>query len=163
MSFPGPPSVAWARRVMPNTSGERLAKSGLLTDTEFSPNLDHAAKIEFFKSLTLFSVPARANEAFGLYVIEAMAAGVPVAQPRFAAFPELIEKTGGGIVFEGHDANSLSNALHELLSNPERAQALGKAGQVSVFRDFSAKKMAAEMRHVFASVVSSESRQAATR
>ena len=142
---------------------DRLAKSGLLTDTEFSPNVDHAAKIEFYKALTLFSVPARANEAFGLYVIEAMAAGIPVVQPRFAAFPELIEKTGGGIVFEGHDANSLSNALQELLSNPERARAFGKAGRVSVFRDFSANKMAAEMRHVFASVVKSENRQAESR
>jgi glycosyltransferase involved in cell wall biosynthesis len=146
-----------------NTLRERLAKSGLLNDAEFFPNLDHAAKIEFFKSLTLFSVPARANEAFGLYVIEAMAAGIPVVQPRFAAFPELIEQTGGGIVFEGHDAKSLSNALQEMLSNPERAEAFGRAGQISVFRDFSAKKMAAEMRKCFASVEKNESRQALSR
>jgi glycosyltransferase involved in cell wall biosynthesis len=35
-------------------------------------------------------VPATYGEAFGLYVIEALACGVPVVQPRSGAFPELI-------------------------------------------------------------------------
>jgi glycosyltransferase involved in cell wall biosynthesis len=139
------------------TLRERVGQAGLLTEVEFLPNLDHAAKIDFFKSLTLFTVPARANEAFGLYVIEAMAAGVPVVQPRFAAFPELIEKTGGGVVFDGHDVISLTNALQEMLAHPEQARNLGETGHAAVFRDFSAKKMAAEMRIVFASIIKRDS------
>src|SRR5882724_6098404 len=76
---------------------ERLRTAGLLDRVEFCPNLNRADKVAFLRSLSVFSVPARYGEAFGLYVIEAMAAGVAVVQPRSAAFPELIEATGGGI------------------------------------------------------------------
>ena len=77
---------------------ERLRAGGLLADAEFRPNLDRAGKLEFLRSLSVFSVPALYGEAFGLYVIEALAAGVPVVQPRAAAFPELLEATGGGVL-----------------------------------------------------------------
>jgi hypothetical protein len=56
----------------------------------FFPNLSRAEKIDFLQGLTVFSVPALYGEAFGLYLIEALAAGVPVVQPRHAAFPELV-------------------------------------------------------------------------
>src|SRR5262249_43884785 len=75
---------------------KRLEAAGVSESVEFCPNLDRAKKLEFLRSLSLFSVPARYGEAFGLYLIEAMAAGVPVVQPRTASFPELIDATGGG-------------------------------------------------------------------
>ena len=76
----------------------RLEESGLLADVEFHPNLSRADKQAFLRSLSVFSVPAIYGEAFGLYVIEALACGVPVVQPRHAAFPELIAATGGGLL-----------------------------------------------------------------
>ncbi len=76
-----------------NSLRQRLKESEVLGDVEFCPNLDRAAKLAFLKSLSVFSVPAIYGEAFGLYVIEALAAGVPVVQPRTGAFPELIEAT----------------------------------------------------------------------
>src|SRR2546422_2982071 len=75
---------------------QRLKTNGVLHDVAFHPNLDRAAKLEFLRSVTVFCVPALYGEAFGLYVIEALASGVPVVQPRAASFPELIEATGGG-------------------------------------------------------------------
>jgi glycosyltransferase involved in cell wall biosynthesis len=90
----------------------------------------------------VFSVPARYGEAFGLYVIEAMAAGVPVVQPRVAAFPELIEATGGGVLCAPGDPQALAEAIEELLLDPARAQALGEAGRRAVFDRFSAEAMA---------------------
>ena len=69
-------------------------------------------------------MPARYGEAFGLYVIEAMAAGVPVVQPRVAAFPELIEATGGGVLCAADDAQSLAEAIEELLLDPRSGAAL---------------------------------------
>src|SRR5258706_47606 len=69
-----------------------LRKTGLLESVEFRPNLTRSQKLEFLESLSLFSVPARYSEAFGLYVIEAMAAGVPVVQPRSGAFTEIVRQ-----------------------------------------------------------------------
>ena len=121
---------------------ERLRASGLLGEVEFHPNLDRTGKLEFLRSLSVFSVPARYGEAFGLYVIEALAAGVPVVQPRVAAYPELIEATGGGVLCAADDAPALAEALEGLLLEPARARALGEAGRRAVFEKFSAEAMA---------------------
>jgi glycosyltransferase involved in cell wall biosynthesis len=129
---------------------ERLQASGLLGEVEFHPNLDRAGKLEFLRSLSVFSAPARYGEAFGLYVIEALAAGVPVVQPRTAAFPELIEATGGGVLCAAGDAPALAEAVEELLLNPTRARGLGEAGRRAVFQRFSAEAMAQATLRVYA-------------
>ncbi|MDQ6631015.1 MAG: glycosyltransferase family 4 protein, partial [Verrucomicrobiota bacterium] len=103
-----------------NKQKEKLRGAGVLAEVEFHPNLNRQDKIKFLKSLTVFSVPAFYGEAFGLYVIEALAAGVPVVQPRHAAFPELIEATSGGILYEPGDFVALADSLEELLLNPEK-------------------------------------------
>jgi glycosyltransferase involved in cell wall biosynthesis len=104
--------------------------------------------------LWVFSVPVRSTEAFGLYVIEAMAAGVPVVQPRTGAFPELMEATGGGITYEG-DSKALAAALEELLSDPERARSLGQAGRQAALEKFSAEAMTRSTLDFYQEAVSS--------
>jgi glycosyltransferase involved in cell wall biosynthesis len=124
-----------------NSLRQRLNESGYLKDVGFFPNLDRVAKIKFLQSLSVFSVPARCTEAFGLYAVEAMAAGVPVVQPRTGAFPEIIEATGGGVTYDG-DSKALAAALEELLSNPERARELGQTGKRAALEKFNSKAMA---------------------
>jgi glycosyltransferase involved in cell wall biosynthesis len=131
---------------------ERLQAGGVLEDVEFHPNADRASKVAMLRSLSVFSVPALYGEAFGLYVIEALAAGVPVVQPRVAAFPELVEATGGGVLCAAGDARALAEAIEELLLNPARARALGEAGRRAVFERFSAEAMARETLQVLGDV-----------
>ena len=130
---------------------ERLKANVILGDVEFFPNLSRTEKVEFLKSLAVFSVPAPYGEAFGLYVIEALAAGVPVVQPLHAAYPELIEKTGGGILCEPN-ATSLADGISQLLLNPERARTLGEAGRKVVHEKFSVEEMARNTAQAFAEV-----------
>jgi len=120
---------------------QRLAAAGYLGETGFLPNLSHAEKLDFLRSLTVFSVPALYGEAFGLYVVEAMAAGVPVVQPRTAAFPELIETTGGGVLCDPGSPVALADAIQALLLDPARARALGAAGHAAAFSRFSVEEM----------------------
>jgi glycosyltransferase involved in cell wall biosynthesis len=133
-----------------NALQDKLRSGGLLGEAEFLPNLDRARKVEFMRSLSVFSVPAHYGEAFGLYALEAMAAGVPVVQPRTAAFPELIEATGGGVLCAPHDPGTLAEAIEGLLLNPARAQVLGQAGRRAVFDRFSAEAMARAMADAYA-------------
>jgi glycosyltransferase involved in cell wall biosynthesis len=132
-----------------------LQAGGLVGDAEFQPNLDRAGKLALLRSLTVFSVPALYGEAFGLYVLEALAAGVPVVQPRTAAFPELIEATGGGVLCAAGDARALAEAVEGLLLNPARARALGEAGRRAVTERFSAEAMARETLRVYGELLKS--------
>lgn len=125
-----------------DTLRAKLGEAKVLGDVEFHPNVTREAKIALLRSLDVFSVPASYSEAFGLYVIEALAAGVPVAQPSTGAFPELVEQTGGGILCEPGDPKALARAIGELLDNPARARALGEAGRKAVFERFNAAAMA---------------------
>jgi glycosyltransferase involved in cell wall biosynthesis len=133
-----------------NSLRERLAAGAVLGDVEFHPNVDRVGKLAFLQSLTVFSVPARYGEAFGLYVIEALAAGVPVVLPRLAAFPELIEATGGGVLCAADDPSALAEAIEALLLDSARARALGDAGRHAVFERFSAPAMARELADAYA-------------
>ena len=114
----------------------RSLRERLPGNVEFFPNLDHAAKHDFLRGLTLFSVPATYGEAFGLYLLEAWAAGVPVVQPRHGAFPELVEKTGGGLLCDPDDPAALAAALRWLLNDPALARRMGEAGRQAVAADF---------------------------
>lgn len=125
-----------------NRLKQRLAAVGLAAEAEFHPNLSREDKLRLLESLTVFSVPALYGEAFGLYVIEALACGVPVVQPRTAAFPELLDATHGGLLCEPGSAPALADALEALLLDPATAAALGAAGRAAVERDFTARAMA---------------------
>jgi glycosyltransferase involved in cell wall biosynthesis len=127
----------------------RLAEAGYIGEVAFFPNLSRVEKLDFLGALSVFSVPARYGEAFGLYLIEAMAAGVPVVQPRTAAYPEVIESTGGGLLCEPGDPNSLADAIEQLLLNPPQARALGEAGRNAVLEKFNARVMAEETLRAF--------------
>ena len=119
----------------------RIAAAGLAREVDFLPNLERHAKQDFLRSLTVLSVPA-AGEAFGLYVLEALACGVPVVQPADGAFPELIAATNGGVLYDPNRADALANALAALLHDPRRRDELGRAGRQAVREKFTADHMA---------------------
>jgi len=131
-----------AEEPLVNALREELKANGVLGDVEFCPNLDRAGKEAFYQSLSVFSVPATYGEAFGLYVLEALASGVPVVQPRHAAFPELIEATGGGMLCEPGDPESLADATEKLLSNPIISGNMAADGRKAVLEKYSAARMA---------------------
>ena len=68
----------------------------------------------------MLSVPATYDEPKGLFLLEAMASGVPVVQPRRGAFVEIVEKTGGGLLVEPDDAQRLADGLYALWSDRAR-------------------------------------------
>jgi glycosyltransferase involved in cell wall biosynthesis len=140
-------------RIFVDKLKSNLAKHEYLGDTEFCPNLDRAQKQAFLRSLTVMSAPALYGEAFGLYVIEALASGVPVVQPRHAAFPELIEATNGGLLCEPGNPTALADGIEQLLLDTQKARAIGQAGRNAVLQNFSVERMARNMVEVFHEVL----------
>lgn len=121
---------------------EKLAAAGLSDRAVIRTDIDRAEKVRLLQSLSVLSVPATYGESFGLYLIEALACGVPVVQPRHAAFPELIEATGGGVLCEPDDPEDLARAITGLLRDPERRRSLGGRGRDAVLAEFTAARMA---------------------
>ncbi len=128
---------------------KHLADAGLADEVDYVDCPDHRSKVEFLKSLDVFSVPTTYHEPKGLYVLEAWANGVPVVQPRHGSFPELIEKTGGGELFQPDDPHDLARVLGELARNSGRRHELARRGHDGVRQHFQAERMAQETAAVF--------------
>jgi len=131
----------------------RLARAGLLENVEFLPNLPQPQRVEFLRSLSVLSVPERTGEAAGRYVKEALACGVPVVQPANGVFPELIEATGGGLLFEPRNVDSLVAQLRRLLLEPALAQSMGRQGRQAVLEKFNVALMARQYERVYSRLV----------
>ena len=120
---------------------ERLRRAGCEDAVEFLPNLDRAAKQAFLRTLDLLSVPAP-REAFGLYLIEALACGIPVVQPNEGAFPELVRITGGGALYEPKNPESLAVAWETAFADRPRLAETGRRGYAVVSERFTSEAMA---------------------
>ena len=123
----------------------KLTAAGLLDSASFHPNLTREAKIAFYASCDVLSVPARMSESFGLYVIESLAAGTPLVQPSLSTFPELLADTGGGVLCGENTPEALATALEPLLQDPVRLTQLGEAGRRAVLDRYTDVHMARRM------------------
>jgi len=132
-----------------NNIRERLQQHHLADSFEHVESPDHLSKVQFLQSLDVLSVPTVYREPKGLYILEALANGVPVVQPRHGSFPELIEKTGGGLLVNPEDPEDLARGLKQLLINPLLRHSMGEKGKQAVHRDFSAAMMAQQTAEVY--------------
>jgi len=123
----------------------RISDAGLNDAVDWLGEVDQAGKIAMLDSIDVFTVPTAYPEAKGIYLLEAMARGVPVVQPAHGSFPELIDQTGGGILVPPGDAQALASALADLLSDQQRRTELGNSGYEAVRTHFTDDQMAQQM------------------
>jgi glycosyltransferase involved in cell wall biosynthesis len=135
-----------------DTISTDLTAWGLQDQFEYRGELDRAQKIAYLQSLDVLSVPATYEEPKGIFLFEAMACGVPVVQPRRGAFPEIVEKTGGGVIVDADDPEALADAMLDLWRNPSRAAALGTAGAAGVRQHYNVTAMAEAAEAVYRDV-----------
>ncbi len=124
---------------------KNLAAHGVLRDAQFFPSFDRTSRIRFFRPLSVFSVPAPGGAAFGVSLLEALASGVPIVQPNIGAYPELIQETGGGLLYEPDDADMLAEALSSMILDPTKSHKMGRRGRSSVHQYFNAQAMAEKL------------------
>jgi glycosyltransferase involved in cell wall biosynthesis len=128
---------------------KKLEAAGLLNDFVHVDCPDHASKVRFLHELDVLSVPTVYHEPKGLYVLEALANGVPVVQPAHGSFPELIEATGGGVLTQPQDPFDLAKNLHMLMHDRPRLRELGQRGRAVVHERFTADRMARETLEIY--------------
>jgi glycosyltransferase involved in cell wall biosynthesis len=132
---------------------ERQMKDwGLAAEFNYRGTLGREAKIAFLRELSVFSMPATYDEPKGISLLEAMACGVPVVQPRRGACTEIVERTGGGLLVAPDDAESLAAGIYELWKTPARAAELGRHAARGVRQHYSVARMAERALEVYGSV-----------
>ncbi len=104
--------------------------------------LERAEKLNFFKQIDVFSVPAPYREPKGISILEALASGVPVVQPDHGAYPEWINATQGGLLHRPDDSVDLAEKLATLLRDADLRKHLGQQGRRGIFEKFSSERMA---------------------
>ncbi len=103
---------------------------------EYVGEVDREGKSRFLRSLDVLSVPTTYQEPKGLFVLEALAHGVPVVQPRHGAFPEMLAATGGGLLVEPGSPEDLARGLARLIADPALRAELGRRGREAVRQRF---------------------------
>lgn len=99
------------------------------------------------------SVPVRKFDGYGLYLLEANAAGIPVVQPATGAFPEIVEKTMGGITYYPDTVGELSATLLKLFKDDILRKQLGESGRENVNKELSLEKMSEGLSFVYNSLI----------
>jgi glycosyltransferase involved in cell wall biosynthesis len=120
----------------------RLESWGLRQEFEYQGAVERTAKIEFLHSIDVLSVPSDYHEPKGLYLLEAMACGVPGVEPAHGAFPEIIERTQGGVLSRSASGVDVADALYGLWNDPEQAAQLGRNGAAGVRAHYTVGHMA---------------------
>lgn len=110
----------------------KLRLNGLLKHMEIHEDFEEDGLRDYLKKVSLISVPVRNGEAFGIYLLEAMASGVPVVQPALGAFPEIVNGTGGGKIYTPNQPGPLAEELRKVLADREEHEKLANQARKGV-------------------------------
>lgn len=131
----------------------QMASWGLEDCFDYVGEIDRDEKIRFLNRLHLLSVPAPYRDPKARYVLEALANGVPVVEPRHGAFPELIEATCGGLLVDPGSSEALADGFQKLMEDGDQRRHLGESGKKAVHQDFTDDRMADDMLAVYQSLI----------
>lgn len=112
-----------------------------------TPTLIHDA----YRCAALLTHPSFV-ESFGMVLLEAMTAGLPVVAHNGTGIPCIVEDGVTGYVVDVRDTEMYTNALLRLLSNPELRHTMGQAGQQQAFTRFSQQTIAEQLFALYADV-----------
>ena len=155
-----PPSRLWAAGYLgPEHSGylaqiqSQMDEAGLSGHLHYHGELDRPSKLAFLSRLNVFSVPGSYADPKGLFLLEAMASGVPVVEPRRGAATEIVRTTGGGVLVDPNDAGALADGIRALWQNGDQRHECGARGYAGVRQHYSAAAMAERAVEVYRSVL----------
>lgn len=128
---------------------KKIRDHGFKSSVRIYPEFQGNKKLEFFNNVDVISVPVRKHDGYGLYILEANGAGVPVVQPATGAFPEILKTTKGGITYSPDNTEELATALASLLDNKVLREQYGSHGKSGVFEKLSLEQMSLGLSSVY--------------
>ena len=136
---------------------QRILSGPLASTFRYHGEISRVEKIQFLQSSDIFCTPTVYRESKGLPALEALANAVPVVLPDHGSFPELVQKTQGGRLFEPHNVQDLAEQLLSLLTDRSAAHQLGLQGHEVVSREYTASLMAERTFTIYAQLLQTDS------
>jgi glycosyltransferase involved in cell wall biosynthesis len=143
-TFAGAPS----REIGAEQLRAAIAAARIADRARYVGAVDPGGRATLFRDHDVFVLPT-AREAFGLVVLEAMAAGLPVIATREGALPELVSDGDTGILA---DRDRLSDPIARLLADPAERARMGRRGRERFLSHFTAARFEHQLAAVFSEV-----------
>ena len=141
----------WSREIA------RAKNLGIFQQVRFHPYIPHYVMPAYYMRSYALIAPTR-GESFGRVVAEAMACGVPVISTLRGSVPEVVDNGVSGILVPWRDVQALAQAIRDLLSNPQVAEDMGKAGRRRVETYFAWDVIILQWEELFSSVAAANRR-----
>ena len=129
---------AFAALAAPDSGGRRVQFAGAVGEPELPALL---------AGCDLLAWPA-INEAYGMALLEAQAAGLPVVAGRSGGVPALVESGETGLLSDPGDAAAFAADLERLLGDPARRARLGRGALAKVAREHSLEQAAVSLKRI---------------
>ena len=100
-----------------------------IRDVEFLGRVSDEEKVRYFASTDIYCAPNTGQESFGIVLLEAMAAGVPIVASDIHGFKNVMQRNVQGLLVEPKNARALAAALYTLSRNDDLRHEMGDAGR----------------------------------
>lgn len=100
-----------------------------IRDVEFLGRVSDEEKVRYFASADIYCAPNTGQESFGIVLLEAMAAGVPIVASDIHGFKRVVERNIQGLLVEPRNPRALAAALYTLARDADLRHEMGDAGR----------------------------------
>jgi hypothetical protein len=107
----------------------RYVATRRIRDVEFVGHVPLEAKLRYFASADVFCAPSTGQESFGIVLLEAMAAGLPIVASDIHGYKNVVSRDVEGYLVEPRNPRALAAALYKLARDPELRNRMGEAGR----------------------------------
>ncbi|MGL5941275.1 MAG: glycosyltransferase family 4 protein [Waterburya sp.] len=128
-----------------------LVPAHLASQIIFLGSLPQEELLPYYQAADVVINPSL-SEAFGMSLVEAMATETPVVATKIGGMTEIVDHQVNGLLTEPGDTQELAEAMLNIVSNPEQAHLMGKAGRKKVLQHYSWEQIAKNLNSRYAAV-----------
>ena len=99
-------------------------------DVEWLGHVSDDDKARYFASADIFCSPATGQESFGIVLLEAMAAGIPIVASDIHGYKNVMQRGVQGLLVEPRNPRALAAALYKLAGDPDLRHRMGEEGRL---------------------------------